>query len=109
MQSGLSHFWESVLVLTSVSAIYPGVSIAMLLRNMHIKAAVKAKFFAALTGMFLYISLARMFPAMQVKNNLKYLMEIEGTRGCTAERKPSLGKSISSTSKTQSILASVYC
>ncbi|CAG5105061.1 Oidioi.mRNA.OKI2018_I69.chr1.g1798.t1.cds [Oikopleura dioica] len=65
MQSGLSHFWESVLVLTSVSAIYPGVCIAMLLRNMHIKAAVKAKFFAALTGMFLYISLARMFPAMQ--------------------------------------------
>ena len=65
MQSGLSTFWESLFVLLSVSAIYPGVCIAMILRNMHIKAAVKAKFFAALTGMFLYISLARMFPAMQ--------------------------------------------
>ena len=69
MQSGLSTFWESLFVLLSVSAIYPGVCIAMILRNMHIKAAVKAKFFAALTGMFLYISLARMFPAMQVVNN----------------------------------------
>jgi hypothetical protein len=67
MQSGLSHFWENALVLVSVSAIYPGVCIAMLLRNMHIKAALKAKFFAALTGMFLYLSLARMFPVLQVR------------------------------------------
>merc|ERR1712130_345778 len=61
--TGLNHFWENILALLAVSFVYLGVILAMSLKTQL--DTIKLDLFAALTGMFLYLSLATVFPALQ--------------------------------------------
>ena len=62
-EAGLNHFWENVLSFLAVLTVYLGVVFGMVLEY-QLK-SIQVYFFAALSGIFLYISLASLFPVLQ--------------------------------------------
>ena len=60
--AGLNHLWENLLSLFAVLTVYLGVIFGMALEY-QLK-SVQVYFFAALSGIFLYISLASLFPVL---------------------------------------------
>ena len=61
--AGVNHYWENILTLIAVAFIYIGALLGMLLYDEF--SANRAYFFAALVGMFLYLSLGSLFPVLQ--------------------------------------------
>ena len=75
--AGLNHLWENLLSLFAVLTVYLGVIFGMALEY-QLK-SVQVYFFAALSGIFLYISLASLFPVLasmiEASDGLEDLLE----------------------------------
>ena len=63
LSAGLNHFWENVLALLAVMMIYVGIILGLAIENQLRE--IKYYFFGALSGIFLYMSLASLFPVLQ--------------------------------------------
>jgi len=61
--AGLNHFWENLLSTLAVLPIYLGTILGIILEDQF--NAVKGYIFAALSGIFLYLSLATLFPVLR--------------------------------------------
>jgi len=61
--AGLNHFWENVFATLAVMTVYIGVILGIALEDELSK--IKYYFFGALSGIFLYMSLASLFPVLQ--------------------------------------------
>lgn len=63
LSAGLNHFWENLLALLAVMMIYIGIILGLAIENELRE--IKYYFFGALSGIFLYMSLASLFPVLQ--------------------------------------------
>jgi len=61
--AGLNHFWENLLSTLAVLPIYLGATLGIILEDEF--NAVKGYIFAALSGIFLYLSLSTLFPVLR--------------------------------------------
>jgi len=65
-KAGLNHFWESLLTLLVVLPVFLGAIFGMIFEEeMNERSHLGNFFFAALSGIFLYISLTSFFPVLQ--------------------------------------------